>query len=238
VFDSTRNTNRDSEIYKIELNNLSNVTRLTTTVGNEDDDWNGTNDSSVFSSERSGAFGPWTMSSDGGNQSELFPGNPNEILFPKWNAAGDKIVFVEEFTRSDQRIFWADISGLNRHYLTNQNRDDSPTFSPVQSGTEKVLFSRIRVSGGTHENKRDLFTINVDGTGLTNLTNTADGTFNDYPCWSPDGQFIVFSRSISHGLPRRRFEKHRKRRFGGSRLRRPRRGDRGLAPRVSPEEFA
>lgn len=41
----------------------------------------------------------------------------------------------------------------------------------------------------------DIFTINLDGTGLRNLTNSAD--INDrYPTWSPDGSQIAFHSNL------------------------------------------
>ena len=41
----------------------------------------------------------------------------------------------------------------------------------------------------------ELYVINVDGTGLTQLT--SDGAENIFPRWSPDGTHIVFSQLFS-----------------------------------------
>lgn len=197
VFDSTRNTGLNSEIYKVKLTDLAHVTRLTTTIGNEDCSWNRRNGQIVFSSERTGLFGTFTMASDGSSQIELFPGNQREILFPKWNSAGDKIVCVEVFTRSDTRIFWVDTSGLTKHYLTSGYQDRTPAFSPqlAPSNAIKIVFSRGEVVNGAVD-KRDLYTVNLDETGITNLTNAVAGTYFEWPCWSPDGLFIIFSKKI------------------------------------------
>jgi Tol biopolymer transport system component len=40
----------------------------------------------------------------------------------------------------------------------------------------------------------ELYVINVDGTGLTQITH--DGTENIFPRWSPDGRRIVFSNLV------------------------------------------
>jgi TolB protein len=41
---------------------------------------------------------------------------------------------------------------------------------------------------------RQIYTVNIDGSGRTRLTNSAD---NSRPVWSPDGQRIVFARQTS-----------------------------------------
>lgn len=195
VFDSSRDSGLDSEIYKLKLTDPAVVTRLTTTVGNEDCSWDRTNGLIAFSSERSGTFGTYTMASDGTSQTEIFPGHPREILSSKWNSAGDKIVSVEEFTRQDLRVFWVGINDRDQHYLTSLHRDGSPCFSPPlpSSSNEKVLFSRASFVNGTPD-KADLYTIDLDGTGIANITNGPSGTHFDHPSWSPDGLFIIFSK--------------------------------------------
>ena len=60
---------------------------------------------------------------------------------------------------------------------------------------EKVVFSRQRVVNGT-DNIRDLYTSNLDGTGISNITNAPVGTHFDSPSWSPDGLFIIFSKKV------------------------------------------
>lgn len=64
----------------------------------------------------------------------------------------------------------------------------APAHATFPGTNGKIAFSRD--VGGN----RDIFSINADGTGLVNLTNTAT-VGESQPNWSPDGQKIVYSRS-------------------------------------------
>lgn len=120
-------------------------------------------------------------------------------MFPRWNSLGDKIIFIEYYAGSDQRVCWADMNGLNKHDLTDQHRDNAPAFSPplLPGNTEKVVFSRMEQASGSAGYKRDLFTINLDGTDLTQITEADAGTFYDFPVWSPDGAFVLYSKKVA-----------------------------------------
>jgi Tol biopolymer transport system component len=78
-------------------------------------------------------------------------------------------------------------NGLNMRRLTSMpGLEDSPQWSP--DGT-KILFRAI-VDGGSN-----IYMVNVDGTGLTNVTANLpdDVTDRREPAWSPDGSRIVFT---------------------------------------------
>lgn len=67
-------------------------------------------------------------------------------------------------------------------------RGHRPSWSPDGS---QIVFSWV--SGKQKEQSFDLFIINADGSGLTQLTNTLDCNERD-PDWSPTEEKIVFSR--------------------------------------------
>jgi len=48
--------------------------------------------------------------------------------------------------------------------------------------------------GGDGQSNPQLYTMNADGSGITNLSNSP-GTFDALPRWSPDGTQLVFSRT-------------------------------------------
>jgi Tol biopolymer transport system component len=47
------------------------------------------------------------------------------------------------------------------------------------------------------DGKGDIWTMNVDGTGKKRLTER-DDTYDYFPSWSPDGNFVVFNSSTQH----------------------------------------
>lgn len=64
-----------------------------------------------------------------------------------------------------------------------------PNTPSSASSQQKVVFTSDRTGNN------DVYTMNVDGTGLVNLTN--DPANDTYPSWSPDGSKIVFNSDRS-----------------------------------------
>ncbi len=77
------------------------------------------------------------------------------------------------------------IAGDKTQLTTNPGDKSYPNWSPDGS---KIVFS---ADTGDTANKIDLFTINPDGTGLSNIL-TIPGNETE-AAWSPDGQWIVFT---------------------------------------------
>jgi len=122
----------------------------------------------------------WTVNADGSGRTELTFGRD-----PVWSPAGDRIAF----TAGELRTIRPDGTGLTRvtdfasgGLFELQNSNWSPDGSRLVFGTERP--------------DRDLFTVNADGSGLRNITNSAC-VFNPpgcelFPVWSPDGATILF----------------------------------------------
>ncbi len=98
-----------------------------------------------------------------------------------------KIAFVRYQSGSmpGRRIFTsnADGSGQSSLPISTSLEPDEPAWSP--DGT-KIVF-------GTRNNTFDIFVINADGSGMTNLTNTSDFVIEINPTWSAAGK-IAYER--------------------------------------------
>ena len=82
-------------------------------------------------------------------------------------------------------IYRIDADGSNVTQLTTDiGSEPDPSLSP--DGT-KIVFSRAV----------DIWVMNADGTGATNLTTFGAGEFGGYPRFSPDGSKIVFTYALN-----------------------------------------
>jgi Tol biopolymer transport system component len=124
---------------------------------------------------------------DGTNETQL-TNDPAGALHAVWSPDGTTIAFMSN--RQDGFQIWAmDANGSNVRNLTNDGigGNDFPAWSPDST---KIAFQRLRNSAQT-----DVWVMNADGTGQTNLTNTTGFNFNGNPSWSPDGTQITFGSS-------------------------------------------
>ncbi len=103
---------------------------------------------------------------------------------PAWSPDGKYIAFISE-RDGNAEIYIMGAEGLNQTRLTNSpENENDPQWSP---DGKWIIFSR-----SLENDTRDLFVVNVDGSGITRLTNTAEIS-ESYPDWSPDGKEILFS---------------------------------------------
>jgi len=94
---------------------------------------------------------------------------------------GQSLVFYSAGKQED--LFVSRNDGTNRRRLTNDPaRDRGPSWAP---GGRRIAFFSDRT--GSYE----IWTINADGTGLTQVTNTP-GANRSAPFWSPDGSRLLY----------------------------------------------
>lgn len=131
-----------------------------------------------------------TVDPDGSNTTTLYKQQVTGDA-PTWSPDGNMIAL-----RSGQEDFSAiwvmHANGTGARRVTTRLpgesvSDGEPAWSPDGS---KLLFTRNLSNPTTY----DIFVVNVDGTGQTNLTNTPGFAMDEGdPAWSPDGAQIAFT---------------------------------------------
>ena len=192
-------TNRDTgglyygyEIYVMNTDG-SNQQRLTyNDVDDVNPTWSPDGTRIAFATSRDGNYEIYVMNADGSNQQRRTSNTAIDGR-PAWSHDGSKIVFVRNFG-----LYYAEIYIMNADAcqecmgtpttdLSNStNADLDPTFSP--DGT-MIAFATNR--DGNYE----IYTMNPDGTGKTNITNNAAPDLE--PSWQPSSVTLLPTISIN-----------------------------------------
>ena len=127
------------------------------------------------------------MNADGTNRLTLIKEDRlYEYSQPTWSPDGSQLVFVRDDGFYQGWLYVVNKDGSNPHQVVEASNYSfaDPVWSPapLADGQYKILFSDQLVPGG----QSDLFLVNLDGTGLVNLTNTT-GYDEFYPTWNPTG---------------------------------------------------
>ncbi|MEM4325815.1 MAG: hypothetical protein QXU40_00755, partial [Candidatus Pacearchaeota archaeon] len=133
------------------------------------------------------------MNFDGTNQRELILGNRfNPYDYASWSYDGQKIVYsTQALGDEDYSIYIANKDGSNRRGVVSYAAlNNYAAFNPhISPDGSKIVFEAPNIEEYSPLNQ-EIYIINVDGTGLRNLTN--DPAIDANPWWSPDGSQIVF----------------------------------------------
>jgi Tol biopolymer transport system component len=126
----------------------------------------------IFSIQADGS-GQTNLTNDGGSNSN-----------PTWSPDASRIAYTE-----GAELAVMNANGTGRVTLTSYDdefTESEPAWSPDGSRIALVRYQAPFF-------QTDIWLINPDGTGLTQVTTTAD-LFETNPTWSPDGSMIAFSR--------------------------------------------
>lgn len=125
----------------------------------------------------------WSMNVDGSNQvniTQTTDMNENEAVW----ASNSKIVYQRYNDTTNSDLFIHDINSGEKTNITNTSNkyEDDPA---VSADGKKVLFE---VETDLAEDKTEIYIMNIDGTGVQNISNTV-GVYDREPCWNP--QFVT-----------------------------------------------
>ena len=152
----------------------------------------------------------WTMRPDGSSKRQLTDNLGIYNGHPTWSPDGTRLAFVRvmlDKTGTPHPSIWIMSSdGSDQRQLTtgvsdNRDRDgkvistandaNSPSWSP----SNKIVFW-----SGIERDVGQIWSINPDGTGRTQLTHAVN-SHNDDPEWSPDGTKIIFNSDRDGDAP-------------------------------------
>ena len=149
----------------------------------------------VYQRDEGSLLDVFVMNVDGSGTTNLTPGtdasNDGE---PEWSPDGTRIVFGSDRT-GDVDLYTMASDGSDVVKLTDGSNNRTARWSP---DGQRIVFTRFLdpSAGGTDF---ELFVINSDGTGLTQIT--SNGAFRTTDAdWSPDGQWMVLATQDLTGL--------------------------------------
>lgn len=128
--------------------------------------------------------------------------------YPSIDAAVKKVAFTSfcdlvqgENGDGNSELFVMNVNGTGLTQLTSSVGGLGVINPQISWNSQKIVFASDRdlISGQNTDGNYEIFTVNADGTGLTQLTNTTGGRVdfgfqgNTGPCFDPKAQKIVFS---------------------------------------------
>src|SRR2546425_2684957 len=138
----------------------------------------------------------WKMNEDGSGQTRMTNDTfTNEN--PAWSPDGKMIAFESNRAGTIEIFVMLAIPSANATMLTNGSgviESETPNWSPDGS---KIAFVRVNETNRDLPPGEEIYTINPDGTGLTNISNNSTG-HEDGANWFPDGTMMTFeSRNLT-----------------------------------------
>ena len=142
----------------------------------------------AYFSRSGGQRSIYVMNADGSNPTRVTGARSGDGE-PSWSPDGTQIAFATGRTYDLRAIYVINLDGSGERLVHTSGGSESPAWSP---DGERIAFASDVWEDGVQN--REIFVVNVDGTGLTRLTNRPNRDSD--PAWSPDGRRIVFTSDL------------------------------------------
>ncbi len=152
--------------------------------------------------------GLWIVDANTGETREVYAvdqENEHYVTDVDWSSDGERLVFLDKVFRQSTAIMAVEADGLEpaRVLVPWQGGYwlSSPRWSP---DGERILFVSLAGKSSSSDRFYNLWVMNADGTGQTQLTQ--DMNVYSEPSWSPDGAWIAFGGLIAYEAPNPLYE--------------------------------
>jgi TolB protein len=125
----------------------------------------------------------WKMNADGSGQVNLTNTTDNWEDYPVVAPDGSRVAYLFAWPGGFE-IYTMKPDGTDRKPVTSREIDLMPAWSP---DSKKIAFSSLRGAGW------NIWVVNRDGSGLTQVTKFGPERIADSPVFSPNGKQIAFS---------------------------------------------
>jgi len=132
----------------------------------------------------------YIMNNDGTNNHKVST-SVGGIFCPYWSKVGGKIMFSSYNSYNSVELYLVDTNGTNLKKLNIGSLSFSLDEPQLSTDGTTIYFSAFSLNGN-----QSIYKINVDGSGLTNLTNNIG--FPERIQLSPDGSKLAFSRYLDN----------------------------------------
>jgi TolB protein len=186
VFTSPSPSSRHGQVYRINADG-SGLTQLTHSHGFDNDNasWSPDGSKIVLKRQGSGEYAIWIMNADGSGLKRL-TSERYDNSHPTFTPDGRHILYASERGGLVSAIWIMNADGSNKRRLTPAALEAaSPDVSPDGS---HVVFTK---DGGPLKPEA-IYTMGIDGSAITRLTNPGCCHHDGLPKYSPDGKQIVY----------------------------------------------